>query len=1015
MQCPKCHFDNPDTSRFCADCGTQIIPSDEISAPTETLETPKEELSTGSTFAGRYQIIEELGKGGMGKVYRVKDEKLNEEMALKILKPEIAADKGIIERFKNELKLARKIAHRNVCKMYDLNEKGETPYITMEYVRGEDLKSFIRRKEKLSKQEAITIAKQVCKGLAEAHELRVIHRDLKPQNIMIDEKSNAKIMDFGIARSVEAPGITQTGMIIGTPDYISPEQAEGEEADQRSDIYALGVILYEMVTGSVPFKGDTPLSVAIKHKTNIPLDPRKINPEVSEDFSRLILICMEKDRERRYQAAVELLSDLRNIEEGFPLGTKIRPRRETFVATLIRKKFFIPALVIALAIIAVVIWQVLPQKEAVPSTSSSKPSLAVVYFKNNTGDESLDHWRIALADLLITDLSQSKYIRVLSGERLTKILTQLGRSKVKTFSSDVLREVSERGGVENILVGNFNRAEGIYRINLTLQDGRTGELIGSESVEGVGERDFFPMVDELTRRIKVNFQLSEEQIADDIDEKVEKITTSSPEAYKYFVEANKRHRSGDYEAAISLSKKALELDPEFAMAYRGMSISYFNLGQVHEQKKAIQKAIELSYRVSERERYLIQGTFYIWSETTYDKAIDVYKELLDVYPEDYVAKANLGWLYLNIEEWDKVIEVFQEVIQGHFGSVIAYWNQAEALMAKGLYDKARLVLENGRELFPNNGYTYNLLAFSYICQSQYDSALSEIDEAVSRGLDMDHIKLKGDIFFLQGDLKNSEREHLKLSGKSLLSRLKLAGTLLYQGKIEEAKKQLRDTPELGGFLADINLRYGYPEDALREYNKRLNESKVTESLTGQIRALHDTGLAYLQMEAMDKARSTAADLKKIIQNSVFKKTLRFSYHLTGRIELEQGNISKAIELFRQAESLCPNQRYLYYKDHVPFLITPILDALASAYFRNQDFEKARKTYEKIISLTAARLYYGDIYAKSFYGLGKINEQLGNTAKAIEHYQKFLSLWKDADLGIPEVGDAKKRLAELKSP
>ena len=264
VECPKCQTKNPDTLKFCGECGTPL-PDAKKAVHTKTIETPTEELTRGSTFAGRYEIIEELGKGGMGKVYRVEDTKAKEEIALKMIKPEIAADKKTIERFRSELTTARKISHRNVCRMFDLGEDEDTHFITMEYVPGEDLKSLIRR-VRLDIGTSIKIAKQVCEGLSEAHRLGVVHRDLKPSNIMIDKEGNARIMDFGIARSLSTKGITGAGVMIGTPEYMSPEQAEAKAIDQRTDIYSLGVILYEMVTGQLPFEGDTPLAVAMKHK-----------------------------------------------------------------------------------------------------------------------------------------------------------------------------------------------------------------------------------------------------------------------------------------------------------------------------------------------------------------------------------------------------------------------------------------------------------------------------------------------------------------------------------------------------------------------------------------------------------------------------------------------------------------------------------------------------------------------------------------------------------------------------
>lgn len=393
MKCQSCHAENPPGSRFCSHCGTQFHEDKSDASLTETYYSPMLNLEIGSTFADRYQIIEELGRGGMGRVYKALDKEISEKVAIKILKPEISAEKGTIERFRNELRLARKIRHKNVCQMFDITKERNVYFISMEYVSGEDLKTTLHRVGRLSPGKTLLIAKQICKGLAEAHNLGVIHRDLKPHNIMIDRAGDVRIMDFGIARSLKSKGLTESGVMIGTPDYMSPEQALGEEVDRRSDIYSLGVILFELVTGDIPFKGDTAFSVVLKHKSEPPPDPREWNEQLSDDIAELILKCLEKDKKRRFQSVDELLQEIINIEQRQPTTDKVIPEKKKSSAIPRRglPKFAFPAAVLLLAAILVFVFILWPRGGKALILINTDPTGAEVFL----GSKSLGRSPVA--------------------------------------------------------------------------------------------------------------------------------------------------------------------------------------------------------------------------------------------------------------------------------------------------------------------------------------------------------------------------------------------------------------------------------------------------------------------------------------------------------------------------------------------------------------------------------------------------------------------------------------------
>ncbi|MFB0566586.1 MAG: tetratricopeptide repeat protein, partial [Candidatus Aminicenantaceae bacterium] len=533
-----------------------------------------------------------------------------------------------------------------------------------------------------------------------------------------------------------------------------------------------------------------------------------------------------------------------------------------------------------------------------------------------------------------------------------------------------------------------------------------------------------------TRKVKEHFKLSTEEIAGDIDEEIEKITTSSPEALEYYIEGRKYHSTLDYMRSIEFMEKAVAIDPDFAMAYRSLAVSYGNIGFRPQRKKHMEKALELSDRLPARERYLIGGDFYSSSEKTYDKSIEAYKKLLELYPDDYTGNHNLAGLYSDIGEEHKAIEHYETTRKSDNISLLGYGNLAAVYRQVGSYDKAKEVLEEALQKYPDSAVSYQNLARHYRMAGKYDLALVEIEKAfalkpaIGTPAFRQNFYQRAQIRSYTGDLVKAAEDYHNLQQQKgpqavYLGSMGMVNLNLLQGKFKGTKDILRPiigvSKKVGANwpisecylrFAYIDLKTGDLQEALKDCDNADEYALKAEDPDIQRRALHLKGLAYVRMNATDEALKTADELRVLIRDSHSPNNKHFFHHLVGMVELKQKNFTRAIECFKEALSLQTSDPHDKNAGYV--------ESLAMAYNASGNIDKAQAEYERIVSSSSGRFDFGDVYALSFYSLGKIYEQKAWKGKAIEHYEKFLDLWKEADPGIAEVEDARKRLAGLKS-
>ena len=716
MKCPRCQTDNTSDSKFCRACATPLpVPETAQILRTETLEIVPETSITGTIFAGRYKVVEELGRGGMGRVYRAYDNQLKEEVALKIIKPEIASDEKALERFSNELKLARKIVHKNVCRLYELMEYQGIRFMTMEYVPGEDLKSFIKRARRLDIGAAVAIAIQICEGLAEAHRLGVVHRDLKPANIMVDNEGNAKVMDFGIARSLLEKGITGEGRVVGTPEYISPEQIEGEAADPQSDLYALGVILFEMVCGTYPFEGDTSRIIAQKIQGKKPPNPKTINPHIPEDLAMVILKCLEK-KERRYQSAADVLADLQKIENDLPTSERITIKTRSgifagFTSQFQKRKILGAAIgLVAVAFLIILIlrpWRSAPKVSVAPQ----KPTLAVLLFANRTGDSSLDSWRRILCFMLIRAIRQaSTRITVLSIESIYSYLTMLGLDKANLYSSEELDKIASLGNATYIMTGYLIKQGQKLRLAYDLKDAAAVQLLGSDYQEGNGTGDFSQMVDDLAKKALRDLRISSDGIFKTIKTESTLALQSYQEARDLEIRANLSSKPGEKEDLFTQMREnlqmAIDAEPKFAAAYWGLGDYYehrYFKSHKSEDFDFMKKNYDLAYQLDPESAGANAGQGWTkYYEERLDEAYPYFARAFELEPEDPTINVNIGSFFCSVGLIEKGIHYFTRAIESGDKTIAGYYRRARRYMDFGQWEAAADDAKKTMKMEPNN-------------------------------------------------------------------------------------------------------------------------------------------------------------------------------------------------------------------------------------------------------------------------------------------------------------------------